>query len=695
MNITNIKYILLSLLAIILTIIIGITLSSNINKSQLLDKKPNQIIIANISTKTAQIYWKTNIHAVTKIYLKQENSSAPFAEISDLKTFNDNLSGNKLYLASLENLEPNTKYIYRIETGGYKWPQQSLENTTFQTLDYAKEITIPNIITGESLEQTFVLVKTGNANYMLDTQYHGTWAMDLSNPDYKVRDYANYRFKNDLKQSLISLVSPVSAASGSNCSVGIKINSSAKPSKTQVASFLDKWVQGCSKGHYGNECYADVYCRSLAAGVDPGFSLTMWAHESGGSNYAYRSNVQDFGIVSSTVAKADFNAQITRFLQIQSNFAGYVKQYNCNSQNTLSQNWAIIYFVGPSKCTQLFASVPALNGQTPQDFLTEIEWTYQALTGTNISWSKINIPKQTTACSKPTKTNDTYNSCTQTGLPGDQDPIIDPEKPDPPSKDKDDMIVNGKDRYCVAPNGCRCLYWYNTSKEKIVEVSNGYTCPAVYTGKGFKTEKICCETTTGLSVKWPYDCKGTILKDTPIAQCKSTEKTIPIEKGINFIQAPDITGSTEEINTAKALITYSKNKVLSVGLFRNDKWEKVIKNEGGKISGSDFTLTPGESYLVVASEPFTIKGLVFPAAEQIELNKLTGWNLIPSSLFTSNSLSTNSILQDTKYAYIKQIAVWKNSNSNFEYTIEDVSGKIYGEKINIPNDIGFFVKITK
>lgn len=64
--------------------------------------------------------------------------------------------------------------------------------------------------------------------------------------------------------------------------------------------------------NFAEECFNDVVKQSLAAGVNPAFSLAIWLHESGASNYSL--SVQDFGINDSSVA--GFQAQISAFLQL-------------------------------------------------------------------------------------------------------------------------------------------------------------------------------------------------------------------------------------------------------------------------------------------------------------------------------------------------------------------------------------------
>jgi hypothetical protein len=76
---------------------------------------------------------------------------------------------------------------------------------------------------------------------------------------------------------------------------------------------------GGQLGNHVMECYNDVVKKSLAAGVDPGFTLFLWLNESNASN----SNLTnlDFGVTN--LAGKGFTAQIQRFL-------GYPSAYKSN-----------------------------------------------------------------------------------------------------------------------------------------------------------------------------------------------------------------------------------------------------------------------------------------------------------------------------------------------------------------------------
>jgi hypothetical protein len=162
-----------------------------------------------------------------------------------------------------------------------------------------------------------ILITIEDEKYLQDTQYHGTWALDTQGKDYTIETYANYTKESELRGQLFDIISPpVYAQSGANCQTNVQVNVSTSPSKATVTNILNRWVQSCPLGGYPDECYEDVYCRALKYGIDPAFAITIWSNESGGSNYANISSVEDFGIHNhSSVPVANFDKQIEYFLK--------------------------------------------------------------------------------------------------------------------------------------------------------------------------------------------------------------------------------------------------------------------------------------------------------------------------------------------------------------------------------------------
>lgn len=685
------KYLTIFLASILLFSLITYFFFSNIHKSKLLNEKPTDIVVANITTVTADIYWKADIDTIHRIFYKESSDTGVFREIEDFYIYTDDTEKERIYLINLTELEPNTEYQFRIESENKVWDIQS-----FKTKNIAEELDLPTIATGNNSEQTFLLVDIDGDKYMLNTQFHGTWALDSKNKEYTISKYATYISKEDLLAKLnLLLPSPIYAQSGANCKTGVKINNSSyKPSKAVVVDILNRWVGSCKLGGYPDECYEDVYCKSLSAGVNPAFAITIWSNESGGSNYANNSKVEDFGIHGlSTVPVANFDKQANHFLN---NIAAKSDSYisGCTGGNKIYA-WGAKFLTG--SCTS------PTNIDKGRTYMTGISEVYSWYTNETLTWP-FTVSKNSSACNYSSAyTNTTYNSCSSKGTPTKAP--SEPTTPPPPGGDgaKDYMIVTGtgvtpKDRDCKDPDGCICLYGYTNNKAtSTLTIKNGYTCTV--DKKVIETPertKVCCYANNAVSYVSSSKCEGTALEGVIEKNCRIQNKTISIEKGVNFIEMPyHVNRDQIPIVTARALITHSENRIIAVGLFRNDRWEKIVKNENGSINGQDFNLDPGESYLVIATEDIDIPVMIVGYDNPLKLDSLKGWNLVPTSLFENTSSDSKSILQNTTYTFINQIALWNNSSSIFDYTLRDNSGQIYGNSLRISTQEGFFIKIPQ
>ncbi len=754
------KYHILFSIATLLSLFTLFFFFSNIHLKNLFNEKPSDVVVANISTIEAQIYWKTGIDEINTISFKKSSDTGLFSEIEGFSSYTDSISKERINVVQLGDLEPNTEYTFRIESEKKMW-----DSYTFKTKDIAEEVFLPNIVTGKDNDQSFVLVDIEGDKYMLNTQYHGTWAFDSQNKEYDVSTYANYISETELQSRLLNLLgSPVYAQAGANCKTNVKINTgSTTPSKATVVDILNRWVSSCKLGGYPDECYEDIYCRALKAGVNPAFAITIWSNESGGSNYANNSQVEDFGIHGlSSVPVANFDKQADHFLNnIASNSSSYIS--GCTGGNQM-YSWGAKFLTGG--CTS------ASSLDSGQKYMTGISEVYSWYTNTPLTWP-FTISASSSCDYSSSTTNTTYNSCSAKGTPtsapsdtpgstGTRDYMIvsgtgvtakdrnckDPDgciclygysnsrasatlnidngytctvdqkvvktsataaststTTDKPAKKsdgiKDYMIVSGtgvtaKDRACIDPDGCICLYGYSNSRASAtLTIKYGYTC-TVDKKVILTPEKICCYSNNSLTFVASTSCTGTILEGIAQENCKSSNKTLSIKRGIDFIEASYVVNKEQvPISTARSLLTYSSGKILAIGLFRNDRWEKIIKSENGTISGQDFNLEPGESYLVVSTEDIDIPIVTVKVDKILELDKLTGWNLIPSSLFTNVSSNSKSILQNTEYTYINQIALWNDEISIFDYTLRDNSGTIYGDSLSVLDQEGFFVKIPQ
>jgi hypothetical protein len=170
--------------------------------------------------------------------------------------------------------------------------------------------------------------------------------------------------------------------------------------------------------------------------------------------------------------------------------------------------------------------------------------------------------------------------------------------------------------------------------------------------------------------------------------------SLELERGTTFVQIPIFLNSqSEQIHSAKELIQFSNNTILSIGLFRNDTWEKILINEDGKIYGEDFNLITGEACMFTTEKDINLPIIKDTYSLQLDIESLRGWNLVPTSVFNYFPLTTRDILLDEKHYSISQTATWEKNQSLFDYTIESTSSQIIGESIPLSLDKGLFVKI--
>lgn len=714
------KYHILFILTILLLIPTIFLLYRNISTLRILKEKPSDIVVANISTVDAQIYWKANLESIQKLTFKEASDTGLYKEVTQSIIPEDILSKKRVHFTTLSNLKPNTKYVFRIESDNKVWD----EDFSFKTRAVADEVALPNIITGEESDRALILIDVEGEKYIQNTQYHGTWALDTKGKDFTSSTYANYITGKELQSRLLSLMSlPVHAQTGANCKTGVGVNVSTSPSKAKVVDILNRWVASCPKGGYPDECYEDVSCRALKYGINPAFAITIWSNESGGSNYANVSNVEDFGIHGlASVPVANFDKQIEHFLK---NIAkpsyiatactwdpSFEQAYN----PTLDKNiimWGARFLTGGCTTSSHFERGYA--------YMTQLNEIYGWYTNKSLSWP-FTTTSQPNACSYASATtNTTYNSCNSKGSPTTPPSTPPITTPSGTSVRKWLPVTGiGNDGKTISPEVnleckdfgwntyCTCIWKYNIKPgENTKDAQIGQVCtvdgrvitPQTTPSPEPEPEpepepKACCLFNDALEFLEEKDCQGLILENIPARDCKEQYSRINILKGVNFLQAPLVVNSNEvQIATAREIIDYSNGNILAVSLFRNDMWEKIVKSEEGQLKGNDFTLKPGEVYLVIALNDIEISLKSINMEVEIELAKLVGWNLIPTSQFKNTSSSSTRILLDTEYSYIKQIAIWNNEQNIFDYTIRDNSGEVYGDTIPLSQQQGLFIKI--
>jgi len=108
-----------------------------------------------------------------------------------------------------------------------------------------------------------------------------------------------------------------------NCDQSVPEQNLAGLNVEEGKRLTDSLFQGCVGNSAWMQCHNDVIKRANEAGVDPLFSLAIWIHESGASNYEcgekYHGGIkiQDFGYNIPDLAE-NFDAQIKGFLALPS-----------------------------------------------------------------------------------------------------------------------------------------------------------------------------------------------------------------------------------------------------------------------------------------------------------------------------------------------------------------------------------------
>ena len=112
-------------------------------------------------------------------------------------------------------------------------------------------------------------------------------------------------------------------------------------SKENYFDVVNRWSSGKK---YLDECYNDVVNRSLCAGINPLYSLWVWMHESGASNYSL-GRIQDFGINDSSIEN-NFDAQIKVFLNLDPASACDLNDPKLRGPDGYWLAWASRYLTG-------------------------------------------------------------------------------------------------------------------------------------------------------------------------------------------------------------------------------------------------------------------------------------------------------------------------------------------------------------
>ena len=246
---------------------------------------------------------------------------------------------------------------------------------------------------------------------------------------------------------------------------------------------------------------------------------------------------------------------------------------------------------------------------------------------------------------------------------------------------------------CDDVDGCICLY--NDDSSTRIEIGLGQTCTLEKKVEP-ATSNVCCYYNESLKYmpKSYCDLHGVEVDTiTEESKCLSYKMRLSFKKGSNFIQAVDSLDFEKQMNTAKKLINLSKYKITVVGEFIGNKWMNIVKYSNGTVYGTDFDLEVGKIYYVYAEEDFDLDITTYaPINMNVGIGGLSGWNLIPTYIFSDESTSME-ILKNKTYN-ITGVAQWDNAVSLFIYNILGNSD-VYGTDIDLYKDDGIFVKIEK
>mgnify|MGYP000896516980 CR=1 FL=1 len=655
-------------IAILLMIALSFLLRSNYKKMKIVQEMPLDVVVTNISTVDARIYWKTNTKSSYKLHYKESEYSGVYDYAEDITMYGDESTKPLIYSAKIEKLEPNTQYEFRISSSNNMWEKKYI----FETAEIGEKINLPKTITGKGDLESLYLLDLDGSRYMFDTQYHGTWAFDSRVKEFTVEKYATYAHK-DSKMSLFK-----------------------NKIVTKLLAHEDyRTKDGVRDGMLVNDSNPIRHC------ADPDGCVCIF----GDQNSTDRKNINIGESCSKDKSVAD-SMKCCRSADGQT-----VKWMNAKECLKVSTNKIDVY-EEQSKCIEkgTFTSTPT-STSTPSPKADE------AIPGFD---SKI------------------YAKFPSDGYAYDAEDIFfrlitgDYKHKD---NDVDTNLVNEAwnwRRVCKDVDGCQCQYpdgssinvsvgetclkdkkkedtmecclYENKTKRSYMKVKecmqkNGFEIIEQSTKEKCESEFVCCSLSGNLKYKLDINCQkagGVSISGVTSQNCKEQAKEIVISKGINFIEAYYILSANTPIGTAKELIVFSQNKIASVGIFRNDKWEKLVVQENGTISGEDFPLIANESYLIIATEEVKIPTSIVVSQKSINLSDYTGWNLFASSSVTNSSAKTSEqIFEDPKYNNVRQIAQWSSESSSFKYAVRDIDNNLYGDKLTITDQAGVFMKTTK
>jgi len=680
---------------IYLLLVVGITLfisslfiliPSIFNINTIKDSEIKDVVLANITTQSADMFWKgyTGDDNFRVLY-KETNSTGLYTEFIPTQVFTDLTYPNGyMYLISLNSLSPNTFYDLEIWDDNLK-----LFNTQLLTLPISDEILPPEPISGESFSFDWIRLSDDSSEYIVRTDASGSWSLDsnLLSTEYEIEIYSSFNLDED---SVLGkyLGGSIYAADIANCDeisysgVASDIRNKAQSVQTILAT-----VQA---GGGGNpqylRCYEDVYCEAEKAGIDPRWTLTDWVHESNASDYQYPgvSLFADFGVECCGVPVKHFQAQLGFFLSLSHDPCG------CSTTGCTNDEyyccWANNYLFGTKskQCTDHTRSY--INGLL----------VYYNMIGVNIAQVK-DLPM-------PLKTSGKNITC------GDQDAIeiyqkvVNGEYEDPIIEEplEEDGIccalkISGKDNLqgdyeSISTKTCdqiweigRAVYGGRIEYSVELEGLNRNSCEKQWSG-------VCCDISGEYQWLPSSVCSKELGEFDTYNACMEAggeriDMNLELDHGYNFTSwlLNDVS------NPIMASSLLNNSSIILVAGFHNGVWDQLMYKESGDINGLDFEMESGQAYLITTTQATTISisGVRFI---NFDWGVLKGWQFVPAGAFDSYS-NTKRVVLSFDTVNISQVALWSKDLGKFKYFVYDVTGEEFGEVISFSETQGVFVRI--
>ena len=291
----------------------------NVKLIEIAKEKPFDVVVANISPNSAEVFWKTSEDRLQLLTYREKGSTEALQFVSEnLFVFDDNLTKTNLYIGRIGELKPDTEYEFHIISNRKMWR----DGYSFNTPKVKDNITMPTVTTGTAtFDKLLLMTSEDGEKIMINSWYVGSYAFDSQGKKYTKQEYAQISTKEILREKLNSMLVRRVYADGSaqtpgerlklpaNCLTGIEINNEAFVVSYAGSYYSWGWLKAIADRHYGREnsdskanyveiCFNDVYCTSMESGVNPWFALTMWYQETAGSNYVAinANNTHDFGV---------------------------------------------------------------------------------------------------------------------------------------------------------------------------------------------------------------------------------------------------------------------------------------------------------------------------------------------------------------------------------------------------------------